>query len=414
MRSSSPFVVGSQVKYVEYCLQKYGYKYEKTPYNLLVHIHSKIKTKLVVMSHLDHPGAVLDGKGKGVFFGSVGLDRIEKKINSGFYLKVISPDGEMLGLVKLTGMGRNRQNFTYSADFVVPINSSAQFDIPQFEEDKDHLKVYNSDNAIDTATMLAILELKFTPVFDTYFVFNIHEEVHQISAWKLARDNKLDLSRDDMVLNLESPIISTNENGGGPKLTYVDGPVLKLSNFRCLFGYKVAGQNMLEKIIDLVAQKNKHKIQKGFANGSDESRCFASFDYTANIVTLAIPNKYKHNWGVRDEFVAEEILKKDVEVFGELLYEVLTSSVSEAEFEDCVSLSGIAKQNDLITDKGDIKRKMILNNRLDIRYRPVVWRGYYFPQSFADYLADKVFGALSYVYWFWANFIVLFKNKKLT
>lgn len=400
---SSPFAVDLQVKYVELCLQKYGYKYEKTPYRLTVHIPSNTKTKLVVMSHLDHPGAVLNGKGGGIFFGSVGLDRIEKKIKSGFYLRVISSMGEKLGLVKLTGMGRNKQNFTYSADFVVPRNSSAQFDIPVFEEDDDYLRVYNSDNAIDTATMLALLEEKFIPVYDTYFVFNIHEEVHQISAWKLARDNELDLGKHDMVLNLESPIITTNEKYDGPKLTYVDGPVMKLSNLGCLFGFMVAGENELEKRIELIAKKNNHKVQKCFAKGSDESRCFSSFANTASIVTLAIPNKYKHNWGTKDEFVAEEILKKDVKVFGVLLYDFLTTPVEEKELRKTVSLSDMVKKRDSITDRGDLKKKMILNNRLDIRYRPVVLRGYYFPESITDLLFDKVFGAGSYLYWFWAN-----------
>ena len=356
------------------------------------------------MTHLDHPGAVLDGVGGGIFFGSVGLERIEREVIKGLmFLRVYSPTGKYLGKGKVTRLKRNKQNFEFEADFVVPRNSSARFDIKEFSEDKDFLRVYNSDNAIDTATVLALLSKKFEPVYDTYFVFNVHEEVHQISAWKLARDNELDLSRQDMVLNLESPIIATNENGDGSELTYVDGPVMKLSNRGCLFGFMVAGDNELEKGIELIANKNKHEVQKGFARGSDEARCFSSFDYTANIVTLAVPNKYKHNWGSKDEFVAEEILKKDVKVFGDLLYDFLTTPLEENELRGVVSLSGLAKQNDLITDIGDLRKKMILNNRLDIRYRSVNSRGYYFSESIADLLFDKVFGAWSYLYWFWAN-----------
>ncbi len=399
---SSPFVVGAQVRYVEHFLTKHGYEYKKTSYSLIVNVPAKSRRKLVVMTHLDHPGAVLDGRGRGIFFGSVGLERIERRIKKGFYLRVLSPTGERLGLVKLTGVGRNKQKFRYSANFVVPRNSSAQFDIPVFEEDENYLKAYNCDNAIDTAVMLALLEEKFVPIYDTYFVFNIHEEVHQISAWKLARDNELGLTKQDMVLNLESPIIATNKDFRGPSLNYVDGPVVKLSNLGCLFGFMVNGDNDLEKMLEIIAKKNNDKIQTGFAKGSDEARCFSSFDYTANIVTLAIPNKYKHNWGSKDEFVAEKILKRDVKVFGSLLHSLLTTSIKAKEIKEVSGLSGLAKRNDTITDRLGMRRKAILNNRLDIRYRPVAWRGYYFPESVADWLLDKIFGAWSYIYWFLA------------
>jgi hypothetical protein len=88
---------------------------------------------------------------------------------------------------------------------------------------------------------------------------------------------------------------------------------------------------------------------------------------------------------------------------GNLLRDTLTTLVEEKDLEGLVSLSGLAKQNDLITDRVDIKRKKILNNRLDIRYKPVVSRGYYFPETFSDLFLDKVFGAWSYLCWFWAN-----------
>ena len=111
------------------------------------------------------------------------------------------------------------------------------------------------------------------------------------------------------------------------------------------------------------------------------------------------------------ENIGEEILKKDVEIFGDLLQDMLVTSIEQKELEILVSLSGLAKQNDLITDRNDIERKMILNNRLGIRYWPVIVRGYYFPETTADSLLDKIFGLLSYLYWFWANAMKAFKDS---
>lgn len=400
---SSPFAVSLQVKFLEETLKQLGYEYDKSEYSLIVRVQPKVKNtkKLVLMTHLDHPGAVFDGQGGGVFFGSVGLERVERAIQESLFLRVYSTAGEYLGKGKISGLAKQKQNFYFESDFSVPRNSSGCFDIEEFSEDERHLRVYNSDNGIDTACMLALLSLRPETVYDTYFVFNIHEEVHQISAWELAKNNHLNVGRDDLILNLESPIIETNVTVSGPRLTYDDGVVLKLSNLGCLFGGLVPGANMIEKVVRHVANKSKIELQLGFAKGSDESRCFSSFTFTGNIATLAIPNKFKHNWGTNDEFVAEEIKVQDVKDFGRLVQAVLETEISAGEIEMVKSLAEEQKENDVITDSESMRKKAILNDRLDIRYRSVLKRGYYFPVKLTDYFKDWFGGLISYIYYIW-------------
>ena len=401
---SSPFGVGLQVELIEEVLRGLNLEYVKTNYFITVHLKSQSKStrKLVVMSHLDHPGAVLDGNGKGIFFGSVGLERVGNAVGLGkMFLKVFSPKGENLGLAKVTCLHKQRQNFTVESDFPIPKNSTAVFGLKEFSEDRENLYVYNADNGVDTATMLALLEEGLTPVYDTYFVFNFHEEVHQISAWKLARDNFLGITQDDLVLNLEAPIIATNVLGNGPKLNYEDGIVLKLSNLDCLFGHLTPGENLLENTTRFLAKTKKLSVQIGFAKGSDEARCFSTFPYTANIATLAVPNKFKHNWGENDAFVPETIKKYDVRALGILVKAVIETEVKEVDLQESGSLVSGYKQKDEVTNETIIKDKANLNTRIDWRYKSVIKRGYYFPITLRDHFDDLLCRSMFYLIYLW-------------
>ncbi len=405
---SSPFLPQAQIKFLTRFLKEHGYDYKINPYCLVVQKPSKNKDarKLIISSHLDHPGAVLKNNQEGVFFGSVGLERLEKQAQrSDLILKVFDPTGKHLGVGKVTKFFGNHGKFKFQASFEVPNNSYAQYDIPYFKEDKDEIGVYNADNAIDTAVMLSILKQGFESPYETYFVFNFHEEVHQLSAWHLASINYFNLTKRDFVLNLESPIIETNKPEKYPQLTYVDGPVLKLSNLGCLFGHLVKGDNLVEKMVRLISKKQNLKIQIGLAKGSDEARCFSNFPLAANIATLAIPNRYKHNWGENDAIVPEKILKNDIKVFGEILRHFLATDLELPELEKVKSLAGVVKESDDITNKKMMRNKMILNRRLLLSFSPTIHRGYYFPMNVIDKILDLLFAAISYpCYFYWKIF----------
>ncbi len=405
---SSPFLPNAQIKFLTEFLKKHNYDYEINPYCVVVRKKSPDKNarKLIISTHLDHPGAVMKNNSEGIFFGSVGLERLEKVIKeSKLSLKVFNPDGKYLGKGIVTKFFDNDRKFKFEADFDIPTNSYAQYDIAYFKETKDELNVYNADNAIDTAAMLALLKQGFTSPYDVYFVFNFHEEVHQLSAWYLASKNYFNLTKRDLVLNLESPIIETNKPEKYPKLTYTDGPVLKLSNIGCLFGHLVKGDNLIEKIAKSISKKYRLPLQIGFAKGSDEARCFSNFPLTANIATLAIPNRYKHNWGVSDAIVPERILKNDIAIFDEIFRYFLMTEPTSTELTKIKSLAGEVKLSDDVTNKNMMKSKDALNRRLSLSFLPTIRRGYYFPKNWFDKFLDIIFAAISYpVYFYWKLF----------
>lgn len=407
---SSPFLPQAQVKFLVNFLKEQNLKFEINQYCVIVKQLSREPgaRKLIVSSHLDHPGAVLKNNKEGVFFGSVGLERLEKLVQDDeLILKVFDPSGKYLGIGQVTEFFKNnKRRFKFEADFEVPTNSYAQYDLEYFKENKDEINVYNADNAIDTAVMMALLKVGFESPYDAYFVFNFHEEVHQLSAWYLAEKNYFKLTKKDLVLNLESPIIQTNQPEKYPELTYTDGPVLKLSNLGCLFGYLVKGDNLVEKIVRLVSQKYKLPIQVGCAKGSDEARCFSSFPTTANIATLAVPNRYKHNWGQKDAIVPEMILKKDIAAFGDILCRFLIYDWKDEELDKVTSLAGEIKKGDDITSKEMMRNKDILNRRISLSFLPTIYRGYYFPMNFIDKALDLFFAAISYPVYFYFKYFI--------
>ena len=64
------------------------------------------------------------------------------------------------------------------------------------------------------------------------------------------------------------------------------------------------------------------------------------------------------------------------------------------------SVSEKLKNENAVTDEVLLKRKAKLNNRLDIAYKSVVKRNYFYPQSVTDKLMDFVLKTISYLRYF--------------
>jgi putative aminopeptidase FrvX len=396
---SSPFLPKPQKRFVKSFLKKNQIPFTEDSHSIIANpVKNPSAPKLVFLTHLDHPGFVLKNNKEGIAFGSVGLPRLKKKLP--IPLKIYSPSGKFIGKGHLSRI--KGRNISTEIDFDVPINSFAQYDIPYFSETSKSLKLYNADNAIDTAVLLHLLTQKLNSKFDLYFVFNFHEEVHQISAWSFSKRNPLGIGTQDIVVNLEAPIIENQKNKYLPSVNYLKGPVLKLSNIDLVFGYKNPGVNMAETLLKTVSKRHKLPLQVGITKGSDESRTITYFGLTPNIVTLAIPNRFKHNLGKSGQVVPESILKKDVFVFTKLLRKIVASSPNSLKKTnlDKDNMSQKLKVNSSLTNESIQLHKAQLNTRLAIYYRSVIKRGYYYPQTIFDHLQDLSLKLLFYLQFF--------------
>jgi len=382
-----PFLVKPIKAYLEGVIKKNGYKYSTNDYSIIVNTNKNpSKPKLIIMAHSDHPGIIIKNKKNGIAMGTLETDRLRKILSKNkIELKIFDPNGKFLGIGDLIGIHKNSRDVYLDINFDVPSNSFGQYNLKYFESNLKFISAYSLDDTISVAIMLSLLENKLESKYDVYYVFNLYEEVHQISAWYLAKHNVLNINKNDIIINLESQKVENIDDNSYPPANYENGPILQLSNTGCLFGYKVEGDNQSEKIARHIAKKDGIKLQIGLTKDSDDSRPFSYFPLTSNIISLNIPNKYKHNCGPNGEVIPEVIYIKDVEDITKLVIIIIQGDNNS---KDEMSLSRKVKKRDTITKLDLMRKKAQLNNRLDISYKSVIKRGYYYPLNILDFLSD--------------------------
>lgn len=398
---STPFIVKPIKKYLQNYLNNKQITYEINNYCLVVK-QGKIGTKkLVFMAHTDHPGIILNKNHRGKIMGTLGINRIKHFIDQGnLHMRVYDPNGDILGKCKVVKLyGRNCNNIQFETNFDVPNNSCAQFDIEYFDETDDSIKAYNLDDGINVALMLWMISKNLKSDYEINFVFNFHEEVHQVSSWAIAKDNLLKIDKQDYIINLECLRVE-NVSEKYPIANYEDGVILQLSNIGCLFGYKDNNINLSEEIVKSATQSIGEKIQIGVIKDACDSRPFTQFRLTPNIVTLTIPNKNKHNWNYEtNEIVPEEIFKKDI-ISMENIITAIIKSDSTQYFKSDSNLSMKLKKHDEVTDKALMLKKEILNERLHISYKHIAKKGYYYNETLPDLVLNSGLKAISYIKYF--------------
>lgn len=382
-----PFLINPIKKYIKKVIKESGYELGESDYSLIVNfIKNPGKRKLIFMAHTDHPGIIIKSQKSGIAMGTLEVDRLRKILTQKpVFLKIFNPDGKYIGKGNMLEIYKDDRSIKLDIDFDVPVNSFAQYDVKYFKSDDNKLEAYSLDDTISVAIMLSLLKNQFKSHYDVYLVFNLYEEVHQISAWTLAKYNILNIKKDDILINLESQKVENVDGGSYPTANYEDGPILQLSNTGCLFGYNVKGDNQSEKIVKYCAKKADIKLQIGLTKDSDDSRPFSYFPLTSNIISLNIPNKYKHNCGSDGEIIPETVYIKDVSDVYKLIVMIIQS---DHDPKNEVSLSAKIKAKGEITKANLMMEKAHLNERLDIAYKSVIKRGYYYPLSMFDFFYD--------------------------
>ncbi len=382
-----PFLVEPIRNYIKEIINKNNYSFVDNRYSLIVNaVKNPSKPKRIFMAHTDHPGIIIKNKYQGIAMGTLEVDRLKKILTQGaIKLRIFNPNGIFLGIGEMTDIDKNDRDITLKIPFDVLPNSFAQYDMQYYKTDRNNIFAYSLDDSISVAILLSLLQSKLESKYDIYFVFNLYEEVHQISAWNLAKNNFLKINKEDIFINLESQKVKNIDKSRYSTSNYSNGPILQLSNTGCLFGYNTKGSNNAESIIESTANKANMKLQLGLIMDSDDSRPFSYFPLTPNIATINIPNMFKHNCNENGEIVAEEVKKQDVVDVYELVKMIIESDTKQSNVKN---VSETLKSNDEITNKTLMKQKALLNNRLELSYYSVVKRGYYYPLTIKDKIAD--------------------------
>ncbi len=389
-----PFATFPVKKFLESKLKVLPWSYITDGYTYVVHVEPRNRhrnnKKLIFMAHTDHPGFVLKNNREGLAFGTVGVKRLQKKLqHQPVYLKVFSKEGQYIGRAQLLDISDNKI-IKIKADFEIPINSVAQYDIEYYSVDKETISVYNADDGISVALLLNFLKhVKPSQYFDIYVVFNLYEEVHQIGSWHFFQENKINIVQEDIFINLEclkveNVPVPTNCKVSIPSANYEDGVILQLSNTGCLFGYKSNLPNKAALFVQKVARNNNSSLQTGVIKDSCDSRCITQFNLTPNIITLTIPNKFKHNDGYKHEIVPEVIYKKDIKNMQQLLENIAKASESDLKIDQKEAVNSVVynlKKSDFVTNRALMQHKEQLNQRLESYYKRIVQRGYFYPET---------------------------------
>ncbi len=389
---NAPFSVTHRSKYIVDYLQKARLQPEETPYYIKVSLSGNSnKRKVIIMTHLDHPGFVFENSKKGKAFGSLYLHKVTKLKP----ISVFSPTGEYLGDVNITRIyGRDESKIEVASTFKIPKNSQGIWNVGAPSFDKNKLYGRSHDNDILTSLILSNLQKVSTSEYEIIIIFNKHEEILQLSAYNIAKNNSLGISQDDIIINLESMKVYPISKPS--KLNYTDGPVLNISEATGI--YSRTGTNQAESLVNNIADKLGLALQRGLAGGTSDARPMSAHNLTNNIVTINIPNKYKHN-SDGNSIRSEEIFIKDIITVDRILKEIISgSSTTTVENINDISKSAISSYDDF--SKQISNNYLSLNERLDTSYYPIIQRGYYFPITSMDYINDIYYRIKSYVEYF--------------
>ncbi len=391
---AAPFCINQKSEYIKSYLSDNGLEYEETPYYISSIVREGTNAKRVIFfSHLDHPGFIFKNSREGIAMGTLYLDRI----NEYAPISVYSPSGKYLGDVELKkAFGLGNRDVEISSDFDIPKNSQGLWNTGKTVFTDTKILGRSHDNDIVTCLMLNSIEDIVEGEYGIQFVFTKHEEVLQQSSFNISRNNSLNISEDDIVINLESmKVYPITKKKKYSNLNYEDGPILNISEKSCLYNKET--NNLAESMINNISDQENIDIQRGLAGGTTDARHIVEFGLTGNIVTLNVPNRYKHN---TDGSIIrpEEVLIKDVLSVSNILKSIMSSSgLDLSENSKDIQVDSI---KEVIEERKSLN---ILNRRLDIASHDIVRRGYYFSENIIDSIKDFYWKSLSYLYYILKN-----------
>jgi hypothetical protein len=368
-------------------------------------VYCKIKRgkpnkRLILITHLDHPGIVLKNSKQGIPFGSVGYERIKNRVlGSQIPIQVYDNFGNHKGLSYINKISFNRGTPVVSirAECDVPPNSHGVWDVKKYLREDNLVKMINADNGAVTA--VAIKLIQNSSVFedvDLEIIFTYVEEVHQISSTGIALREKTPFGRIDketIIINLEAMEMAATldeikiaESFGLLPPNYDNGLLIKVNDGGVVYGYSYEDSlNLGEVLLRRNALNLNIMHQYTISSGSTDAKSFSLFKLTPHVVTLAVPCKWKHNIGVDGDFVPEEFYFSDLMNAYTLLESVINDH-SENSLGVVDYLSRKIKQVNygLLPDE----MNKLKNQRISIMksVRPRMMRGKYYEENFTEFI----------------------------
>ena len=406
------------------------------------------KRKFIIMSHIDHPGLIIEPT-KQFGLGSLYLNKVikNKPPNAILY----DQNGNLIAKIKITKYLNPNIEYKITQILNKQLKNVLKTDSDISKEQWQTLKTQYKINALfglwdttqktpnnqaqninqafiknhklyataldnDIVTVLALhiaknlaqqehASTKTTQKIPTVFVFTKYEEVFQISSYNLAKSNILSITQKDMILNLES--MKVNEEIPNPEkysnLNYENGPIVSCcEKFLNYTDYQYQNQNtnsknkktnLLYQLLQKTATRNKLHVQFGCASGSTDAKFFAYFKQTPNIVTLNIPNKHKHNVNEHGEIVPESINLNHYTTAYKLLTD-FSQLISNNKITPNINTKNTNIPHNSITNINFLKHKELVALRLTYAFNCYIHEHFCY-----NCFKCKLFKLFSYIPW---------------
>lgn len=312
--------------------------------------HGTPRYKLIVDTHLDHPGFILLGKGRAIPVGTIAepakvqqINERQKTIPVAFYRQ----DGKQVGdghlhtLSVKGGRTQMRVHQHYPAHTLLPANTQA---IPQVKSEQagEYLLMRSADNLSVTALALMYLQWAVSARIeaDITVIFTRVEEVRQVSAVAIAQRGFTPFGTFDKnthIIVLEAGLVGSTRrtrqvDTRTPDVSYEAGTLLRVSDHE--WPYQRDGQeNLAEALLlharDTINQTQTVKTQHGPSIGNCNALPFAFFSSCPHITSLMIPCVNKHNFDRDGVLVSEKIAIADMQSVQRLLEQATIKAQAE-------------------------------------------------------------------------------------
>jgi len=295
--------------------------------------------RVVIVSHLDHPGFVIKGPNLAYPLGSVGWEGLSTGSSTAepVRLKLYSKSGAFAGVAQVISVNDHIPALIIQSGDGIETNYQGMWDIPRFEiVDGNKIRMLSADNIVCTAAALAALaEVAKRPSItnvDLTLVLTFVEEVFQLSASGIAQRGCTPFFRfdqDTLIVNLEAMESECTpeqyrviEQLGLAPPDYTSGVLLKINDLGMVYGqYFPSMPNLAEELLLKAVEGGGVVYQHTITAGVTDATAFSVFPTTRHIATLVIPCVNKHNWGCAGAAPVHEVVRvRDVLNVARLLF----------------------------------------------------------------------------------------------
>ena len=255
---------------------------------------TEARPPIAFVAHMDHPGfeIFLDSGQNDIYtartLGAVPVASLRKPVP----VLVLTPNGERLPATlepmdqASADQGERLVGVRLQSEAEFPLPAAVIFDLPDFSQDGDTIRMRAADDLAGCASILAALERLVADEAETdfYAVFTRAEEGGLFGARLMAEAGTL--PQDTLVVSVETSSII-------PGVTQGDGPIIRTGDRAYTFDSDA--EQVFHIARDLILKRNPDfKTQRHLMSaGGCEATAFAVFDYT--VTGLAYPLGNWHN-----------------------------------------------------------------------------------------------------------------------